>query len=74
MQRRPNQSMWIVRWVLTALALTLAIVLIAQGSILIGVLVAALAIVRTAMFIMWHRRVRERALRETGFGERSRRR
>jgi hypothetical protein len=60
MQRRPTQSIWIFRWVLTGLALVLAVVLIARGSVLIGVLVAALAIVRTAMFVMWHRRVRER--------------
>jgi uncharacterized membrane protein len=60
MPRRPNQSIWIFRWVLTALALSLAIALIARGSVLIGVLVAALAIVRTAMFVMWHRRIRER--------------
>jgi len=60
MEQRSNQSMWIFRWVLTAIGLGLSIALIARGSVLIGILVAAFTIVRTAMFIVWRRRVRER--------------
>lgn len=60
MERRPNQSIWIFRWVLTALGLALCIALIARGDVLIGVLFGAFTIVRTAMFLAWRRRIRER--------------
>ena len=68
MQRRPNQSIWIFRWILSALALVLCVALIARGDVLIGVLFGAFTIVRTAMFITWRRRIRERGLRETDYG------
>ncbi len=59
-QRRPNQSIWIFRWVLSALGIALSIALIVRGDVLIGILFAAFIIARTAMFVAWRRRIRER--------------
>ena len=60
MQQRPNQSIWIFRWILTALGLALCIALIARGEVLIGILFGAFTIARTAMFLAWRRRIRDR--------------
>lgn len=49
-------SMWAMRWVIVALSATLAVVLIARGNVLIGVLVGALAVTRTVFFVRLHRR------------------
>lgn len=49
-----------------ALMAALAIALIAKGSILIGALIGALAVVRTVMFVSWSRRRRERGERFPG--------
>jgi len=52
-------SLWAMRWVLVGLGLLLAVVLIATGSVLIGVIVGALAVTRLAMVLSWQRRRRQ---------------
>jgi len=49
-------SMWVMRWVIVALSATLAVVLIARGNVLIGVLVGALAVTRMIFFVRLQRR------------------
>ena len=48
--------MWALRWALVALGLVLAAVLISRGNVVIGVLVGAMAVLRGALFLQWHRR------------------
>ena len=52
-------SMFAMRWVIVALSLALAIVLIARGNVVVGVLLGALAVSRMVMFVMMRQR-RER--------------
>ena len=49
-------SMWVMRWVIVALSATLAVVLIASGNVLIGMLVGALAVTRMVFFVRLQRR------------------
>jgi energy-converting hydrogenase Eha subunit G len=49
-------SMWVMRWVIVALSAALAVVLIARGNVLIGVLVGALAVTRMVFFVRLQRR------------------
>jgi hypothetical protein len=44
------ESFWRWRWALAGLGLVLAVVLIAAGNVVVGVLVGAMAIVRIVMF------------------------
>ena len=49
--------MWITRWILVALTAALAVVLIMRGNVVIGVLLGAMAVTRSVMFVtMRHRR------------------
>lgn len=67
-------SVRVVRWVLVALTAALAVVLIASGHVVIGVLLGAMAVARAVLFVkMQHRRdqFRERiAQRRSGAGRR----
>ena len=50
-------SMWLLRGILIALSIALAVVLIVHGNVVIGVLIGALALTRTVLFVrMRHRR------------------
>ena len=48
-----------LRVVVVALALVLAVVLLANGSVLIGGLIGAIAVVRATMLLEWWRRRRQ---------------
>jgi hypothetical protein len=50
------ESFWRWRWALAALGLVLAVVLIAAGNVVVGVLIGAMAIVRIVMFSKLQRR------------------
>ena len=51
------QSMRVLRWILVALSALLAVFLIARGSVVIGVIVGAMAVTRAVFFLrMQHRR------------------
>jgi hypothetical protein len=49
-------SVFVLRWILVALAFVLGIVLLASGSTLIGGLVLAMAVVRAAVIVAWTQR------------------
>jgi hypothetical protein len=53
-------SFWVLRWVMVGLGLLLAVVLIASGAVLIGVIIGALALTRVAMILSWQQRRRQR--------------
>ena len=56
-------SMWVIRGILIGLSAVLSIVLILHGNVIIGVILAALAVTRAAMFVRIrrrHRRLRRR--------------
>ena len=53
---QPRTGAGILRAVLLALSLTLAAVLIARGNVLVGGLIAALAVTRVALFVQMRRR------------------
>jgi hypothetical protein len=53
-------AFWVLRWVLVALGLLLAIVLISSGAILIGLVIGALAVTRAAIILNWQARRRQR--------------
>jgi hypothetical protein len=53
-------AFWVLRWVLVALGLLLAVVLISTGAILIGVIIGALALTRAAIIWDWQQRRRSR--------------
>jgi hypothetical protein len=53
-------AFWVLRWVLVALGLLLAVVLISAGSILLGVVIGALALTRAAIIVNWQQRRRQR--------------
>jgi hypothetical protein len=53
------RSLWWLRVVLIGLGFTLAVVLVASGSVIFGVIIGALAVVRAAVLIVWWRRRRD---------------
>jgi hypothetical protein len=55
--------MWRTRWLLVGLSALLAVVLIASGVVLIGVIIGVMAAVRAVMMVGWQReggRLRQR--------------
>jgi hypothetical protein len=50
------RSLWWLRVALIGLGFTLAVVLVARGAVIFGVIVGALAVVRAAVLIVWWRR------------------
>jgi hypothetical protein len=52
---RSRQSMWRMRWVLVGLSAVLAVVLIASGAVVIGVIIGVMAGVRAVMIFRWQR-------------------
>jgi O-antigen/teichoic acid export membrane protein len=50
------RSFWWLRVALIGLGLTLAVLFVARGSVLIGVIIGALAVVRAVVLILWWRR------------------
>ncbi|MDQ1459873.1 MAG: hypothetical protein QOI08_1357 [Actinomycetota bacterium] len=55
-------SLRVVRWVLVALTAALAVVLLVNGHVVIGVLLGAMAVTRAVLFVkMQHRREMIRA-------------
>ena len=46
-------ALWSRRVVLIGAGLTLAVVLVASGSVIIGVIIGALAVVRAAVLVVW---------------------
>jgi len=64
------KSMWVVRWILVALTTTLATILIVRGNVLVGVVLAGIAITRAVLFTrLYHRRslFRERIAARRGY-------
>jgi uncharacterized iron-regulated membrane protein len=60
---RSRKSMWRTRWLLVGLSALLAVVLIASGVVLIGVIIGVMAAVRAVMMVRWQReggRLRQR--------------
>jgi hypothetical protein len=53
-------AFWVLRWVLVALGLLLALVLISSGAILIGLIIGALAVTRAVIILDWQQRRRQR--------------
>jgi uncharacterized membrane protein len=54
-------SMRVIRWILVALSLALAVVLIVHGNVVVGGLIGAMAVTRAVLFVrMQHRRERFR--------------
>ena len=53
---RPRSHLVLVRALIGALALTLGIVLIVQGNVLVGTLIAVLAVLRVVAMAAMHRR------------------
>jgi len=54
--------MWVIRWILVALSAVLATVLILHGNVVIGVVIGAMVIARTVLFVrLQHRREQFRA-------------
>jgi hypothetical protein len=61
------RSIWVTRWILVVLSAVLAVVLIARGNVVIGVLVGALALTRIVLFVrLGRRRDRFRQRRQQG--------
>jgi hypothetical protein len=64
-RRRTMQNLWTIRWVLMGLSAVIAVVLIASGAVVLGLLLAGIAIVRLLMMLMfWRRRRDVRARRD----------
>jgi hypothetical protein len=64
------RSMWVVRWILVALTTTLATILIVRGNVLVGVVLAGVAITRAVLFTrLYHQRslLRERIAARRGY-------
>jgi len=53
-------AFWVLRWVLVALGVLLAVVLVSTGAILIGVIIGALALTRAAIILNWQQQRRSR--------------
>ena len=49
-------SMWVIRGILVALTAAIALALIVRGNVLIGGLLAAVAVTRVVLFAQVHRR------------------
>ncbi|HUI48405.1 MAG TPA: hypothetical protein VL119_06895 [Acidimicrobiia bacterium] len=49
-------SMWVLRWIIVALGAALAVVLIMRGNVLIGGLIAVMAVTRVILFVRLQRR------------------
>ena len=49
-------SLRVLRWILVALTATLAVILIASGHVLVGVVLGAIAVTRAIMFVTLQRR------------------
>ena len=54
-RRRSRKSMFRTRWLLVGLSALLAVVLIASGVVLIGVIIGVMAVVRAVMIVRWER-------------------
>ena len=52
-------AFWVLRWVLVALGLLLAIVLVSSGALLLGLIIGALAVPRAAIILNWQQRRRQ---------------
>jgi hypothetical protein len=60
-------SIWVTRWILVSLSAVLAVVLVARGNVVIGVLLGALALTRIVLFVrLRQRRDRFRQRRQQG--------
>jgi hypothetical protein len=59
---RTYRTLWVLRWLLCALGLTLGVVLVANGVAVIGLLVATMAVLRIAMLTILTRRRRQRSV------------
>jgi hypothetical protein len=57
-RQRARQRMMNLRWVLVGLSAVLSLVLIASGAVVVGVVIGALAVVRTMMVLQWQHHVR----------------
>jgi hypothetical protein len=68
-RRRSRESMLRIRWVLVGLGGVLSIALVANGSVLIGALIGAMAITRAVMLVKWSRLGKQR---QAAFAERAR--
>lgn len=53
-------AFWVLRWVLVALGLLLALVLLSSGAILLGLVIGALAVTRAVIILNWQQRRRQR--------------
>ena len=53
------QTMMRMRWAMTAVSAVLAVVLLLSGFVIIGVLVAALTVLRVVMLLKWRGRADE---------------
>ena len=53
------KSMRVIRWILVALSLALAVVLVVHGNVVVGALIGAMAVTRAVLFTRVQRR-RER--------------
>jgi hypothetical protein len=52
---RSRKSWWRLRWLLVGLSALLAVVLVASGAVLIGVIIGLMAVVRAVMIVRWQR-------------------
>jgi hypothetical protein len=52
---RSRKSWWRLRWLLVSLSAVLAILLVASGAVLIGVIIGLMAVVRAVMIVRWQR-------------------
>ena len=69
---RPNRTMTVVQVVMTCLVTALAVVALADGRTVVGVLLLALACARVVMIVQRRRRYAELARRYPGMAARSR--
>jgi hypothetical protein len=57
-RRRARQRLMNLRWVLVGLSAVLSVVLIASGAVVVGVVIGAIAVVRTMVVLQWQHHVR----------------
>jgi membrane protein implicated in regulation of membrane protease activity len=50
------KSMLVIRWIMVALTALLAVLLIARGNVVIGVVLAALAVMRVMLLVRMNQR------------------
>jgi Flp pilus assembly protein TadB len=65
-ERRSRTAVWQLRWLLVGVSAVLAVVLIANGNVLIGSLIAAMAVIRTILFVRWQQTRRGRGEENLG--------